>query len=278
MTASTVLHHVIYHRDCPDGFAAAYAARQHLPHRLTAFHPARHGEPPPDGMAPGSRIYILDFAYPRPVIAALQERHGRENVIIRDHHITAREALFGLPGNIVVDPSFSGAVLAWRYFTNLPLPTLYAYIQDRDLWQWQLPHSAAVNAVIQSTPMEWPAYDDLLERLAAPDGVESVAAAGADVLAAQMAEQAMRTELDGLPCASLNAGILNSELGEFLLQDPAVAVAQIWSRQADGRIRVSLRSRADGPDVSAMAQKRGGGGHRNAAGYTVDSVAELDKG
>jgi phosphoesterase RecJ-like protein len=35
------------------------------------------------------------------------------------------------------------------------------------------------------------------------------------------------------------------------------------------RTKVSLRSR-DGIDVSLLAQKYGGGGHRNAAGYTLE--------
>lgn len=39
--------------------------------------------------------------------------------------------------------------------------------------------------------------------------------------------------------------------------------------QADGALRGNLRSKVDGLDVSAVAQAFGGGGHRAAAGYTV---------
>jgi phosphoesterase RecJ-like protein len=47
-----------------------------------------------------------------------------------------------------------------------------------------------------------------------------------------------------------------------------VEVAAILVEQADGQVRVSLRSRG-GVDVSQLAQARGGGGHVRAAGFTA---------
>jgi phosphoesterase RecJ-like protein len=48
-----------------------------------------------------------------------------------------------------------------------------------------------------------------------------------------------------------------------------VDVAVLVRRVArDGRVRASLRS--EGFDVSAVAALRGGGGHRQAAGFTTD--------
>jgi phosphoesterase RecJ-like protein len=44
-------------------------------------------------------------------------------------------------------------------------------------------------------------------------------------------------------------------------------VVALFKEQADGRIRVSLRSRID-TDIGSIARKLGGGGHRVAAGYT----------
>jgi phosphoesterase RecJ-like protein len=44
-------------------------------------------------------------------------------------------------------------------------------------------------------------------------------------------------------------------------------VAAVVKQQRDGRFKVSMRSRGD-HDVSAVAQRFGGGGHRLAAGYT----------
>ena len=44
-------------------------------------------------------------------------------------------------------------------------------------------------------------------------------------------------------------------------------IAALFKEQAEGTIRVSLRSRID-CDIGAVARKLGGGGHRVAAGYT----------
>ena len=46
-------------------------------------------------------------------------------------------------------------------------------------------------------------------------------------------------------------------------------IATLFKEQDDGRIRVSLRSRAD-TDIGAVARSLGGGGHRVAAGYTSE--------
>jgi len=46
----------------------------------------------------------------------------------------------------------------------------------------------------------------------------------------------------------------------------------IW-RQLEGRIKISLRSSGD-YDVALLAAKFGGGGHRNAAAFTLPNSIE----
>ena len=73
--------------------------------------------------------------------------------------------------------------------------------------------------------------------------------------------------LDGhrVPCVS--SCILQSEIGARMAQrHPFVAIVF----ELDGRRVYSLRSHSKkGVDVSAVARKFGGGGHRNAAGFTI---------
>ena len=54
---------------------------------------------------------------------------------------------------------------------------------------------------------------------------------------------------------------------------PGVFADLAIKQQADGRFRVSLRSRGN-TDVAAIAQGFGGGGHRLAAGYTSTTGLE----
>jgi phosphoesterase RecJ-like protein len=58
-------------------------------------------------------------------------------------------------------------------------------------------------------------------------------------------------------------GLVNLPLGAR----EVLAVA-LFKRQADGSLRVSLRSKGD-VDVRSVAQQWGGGGHKNAAGCTI---------
>jgi len=53
---------------------------------------------------------------------------------------------------------------------------------------------------------------------------------------------------------------------------PGVEVAALARPREDGRVRVSLRS--EGFDVSAVAGLKGGGGHRQAAGFTATGSVE----
>jgi hypothetical protein len=50
----------------------------------------------------------------------------------------------------------------------------------------------------------------------------------------------------------------------------AAPFAMGWYQRGDGRYAYSLRSRGDF-DVSELAKKYGGGGHKNAAGFLVES-------
>ena len=48
-----------------------------------------------------------------------------------------------------------------------------------------------------------------------------------------------------------------------------VVVAVFFEELPEGKVRVSMRSKNNRVDVSAICQKFGGGGHKNAAGCTA---------
>jgi phosphoesterase RecJ-like protein len=54
-----------------------------------------------------------------------------------------------------------------------------------------------------------------------------------------------------------------------------VQAVALFRETADGRTKVSLRSRGS-LDVERLSREEGGGGHKNAAGFTVDrALAEV---
>ena len=52
-----------------------------------------------------------------------------------------------------------------------------------------------------------------------------------------------------------------------------IQAVDFFKTGADGIVRVSMRSKYD-VDVRAVANRYGGGGHKNAAGFTVDGPLE----
>ena len=71
---------------------------------------------------------------------------------------------------------------------------------------------------------------------------------------------------------------LFSDIVSFLSSLSGVSVALLL-REEEGRVKGSLRSNLDNVDVSLIAQKWGGGGHKKAAGFTVEGrIAPSENG
>ena len=257
---------VIYHQDCPDGFGAAYAACLKLGSNAT-YIPAKYGDPPPE-MDLDSLVYVLDFSYPRDTVAQLCQHH---RLTLLDHHKTAGQTLSGLPG-CLVDLSKSGAALAWQHFhPGQRMPLLLAYVQDRDLWKWELSNSRAISAYIYSKGYDFPAWCDMHTLL--ESNPQRAVETGQAILQVQshqldtLTRNARTKTVAGYQVPAVYAPILQSETGERLLQlHPDAPFAAIYYEYDDSR-KWSLRSRP-GFDVSEIAKSMGGGGHPQAAGFT----------
>ena len=90
----------------------------------------------------------MDFSYQRNQILELRKTN---RVVVIDHHKTAQADLEGLD-DCVFDMEHSGAVLAWQYFHKAKVPEILLYVEDRDLWNWELPDSRAISAWLNVTP------------------------------------------------------------------------------------------------------------------------------
>lgn len=78
---------------------------------------------------------------------------------------------------------------------------------------------------------------------------------------------AQTAEFNGHTVPIVNTPVLISEVGNQLCQGQPFVV--LWFTRGDGRRVVSLRSDANGLDVSKIAAAQGGGGHPHAAGFVV---------
>lgn len=279
----------IYHANCADGFGAAWVVRQALGAENVDFHAGRYGYPAPD--VEGRDVIIVDFSYPYELLVLLG--HQARSILIIDHHKTAAEALAKLQPapatyrewfsseqrvGTVFDMERSGAGLAWDYFNpQQPRPKLINHIEDRDLWLFKLMGTDKVMASVFSFPHDFQIWDDLM----AAD-VSDLRTDGAGILrkqdkdVADLVPNARRLTIAGHTVPALNCPhFMASDAGHILAQGEPFATC--YSDTSKGRV-FSLRSQREGMDVSEIAKTYGGGGHRNAAGFTVPFDHELVTG
>lgn len=259
---------VIYHGHCWDGFCAAWVFWKKYPR--AEFVSALYGDDPP--VVLGRNVAIVDFSFSREIILQLHEQ--AKSLIVLDHHKTAEEALKDLDF-CIFDAHKSGARLAWDYVHGTPPPWLVSYVEDRDLWRWQLPDSREVNAALRCEPLEfttWDAFvgDDARSFFTPPI---RMVRDGAAILRCEAGIVASKVDQSHAVCVGdrqwqvANATTLISETaGEFAKRSE---VGCCWFEKPDGTRVYSLRSEKGGPDVSAIAKQFGGGGHMNAAGFSL---------
>ncbi|RMH35965.1 MAG: hypothetical protein D6690_07180 [Nitrospirae bacterium] len=254
---------VLYHADCADGFGAAWALWKRFPE--ARFIPVKHGDPPPPGLD-REHVVIVDFSYPREIIERLAKQSA--SLTILDHHVTAQATLSDLP-YAVFDLEKSGATLAWEWAHGTPVPWLIQYIEDKDLWRWRLPASREINAALASYPNDFQVWDNLKREILEVEGRAILRYE--NMLVDKIVEEAIWVEFEGERVPSVYSPILTSQIGERFAQMSAFGV--IW-HQRDKRRYFSLRSRANGISVAAIAAKYGGGGHTHAAGFSVQLTSQ----
>lgn len=271
---------IMYHKNCPDGFCAAYIAKSAYPEATLVG--LTHGEPPPI-IAEGMQVIMVDFSYSRDIMLALQKKS--KGLFVLDHHITAQKELAGLPFT-QFDLLRSGAGLMWDDLSPDPRPWWVNYIEDRDLWNNRLPKTEEVNAYLITLPhtMEgWSEVHNITWQEAKGVAIKLYI----DHYIERILPQHQVGTFFGHSCGVLNIPYTNvSEVLAALVRKEHLEIGLAYFERNDGMFQFLLRSVGD-VDVSAMAKEYGGGGHVNAAGfylpyqmgrYVVDQILQRQTG
>lgn len=214
---------------------------------------------------------MVDFSLKREEMLELDKRV--ESVRVYDHHKTAEKELEGL-NFVAFDMKESGASLVWKYLMpGIEAPRLVKYIKDRDLWLFVEAESEAVNSYIQSFQMNLDNYEYLYHKLETTNGLLEAITSGQAILRYKntmvetMCLQAAIMLIEGYEVPVVNASMLFSEVGNRLCEKfPDHPFSAYYLDRADGFRQWGLRSIGDF-DVSEIAKAKGGGGHKNAAGF-----------
>ncbi|MBL1176682.1 hypothetical protein [Pantanalinema sp. GBBB05] len=295
---------VLYHETspgipCPDGHAAAWVAHRALGPDIKIIGCLYQDErlPPKDfkvpPVVPGDRLYILDLSFPAWLLTSWREQGNIITII--DHHKDKIESLLTHPtlaGLITFDEHKCGSLLTWEhFFPDEPVPTFLKYIDDRDRWVKQLPHTEEIHAAYQTygnfDARQFENYDKLAG-MSEEEFIDFMLPIGINALGERRrcTEAACeRARLHILSdrwdeCSWRQVPILrlepdelyaHSDIGNLLAQQhPEQPFSALYWREESGLIKWSLRSlEGTGARVSTLAELFGGNGHPNAAGFRI---------
>lgn len=266
---------ILYHGSCLDGFAGAWAAWKKFGD--TAEYRAVERTTVPDSSIFQDReVYVIDYSFSQEEMMLFES--AASSFICIDHHISAQNAVTSLR-SYVFDTQHSGAWLAWKYFhPDTEIPKMIEYISDSDTWAHALPDYEQIEAYIyRDTELRYTfSYMNALhQELSTEEGFQNAKRIGA--LFREAYEGKIKTveasaELvlfEGYTVYAVNAPReIRSELGHRLAEK--TKSFSLLFLYEGGFWKCSLRSVSDF-DVSVIAQKYGGGGHKNAAGFVVST-------
>lgn len=264
---------VIYHGNCSDGFGAAWSVYKALGEAAEYF-PATHGKFDPLVLK-GDYCFVVDFSFELEILLGMQ-RHFK-HVVVLDHHASAKDDLAEF-GCSVFDNDRSGAGITWDTFhPNEPRPKLIGYIEDRDLWRKHLKFSDEIACITEMQRFDfhdWTRYSLDLEM---DNSFQGIVNQGYAVLeykkhtVRSIADRARKVQFAGFEVPVVNCDhTFASDVGNVLAHNNPFAI--IWRQAQDGKFLYSLRSTEAGEDVSKIASKFGGGGHRCASGFASDTL------
>lgn len=285
---------VIYHGNCADGFGAAWAMKNNFPERIEVFIAGQYGKLDPVlATVRDCNLLFVDFSYKLDMMMSLC-RNGNTITLI-DHHKSMFEDLGTEFDLSHCSLEKSGAVLAFEYCYRLrygrnpeqfQIPLLLRYIQDRDLWKFNIPASKEIAAWYFSYPYDFEGWNQLARKLEMNE--EEAIAEGEAILRKQEKDMAEYLAAG----VETKMQIVNPNTGKTYVDIPAVNCPYFWASEIGHKMAeksehgvgatfyfrgseavISFRSIAKAGGILAkdVAVQYGGGGHPHASGCTLNA-------
>ncbi|HOB90022.1 MAG TPA: DHHA1 domain-containing protein [Candidatus Colwellbacteria bacterium] len=262
---------VLYHKGCSDGFGAAWVLWKKFKDRAI-YWPMEYQVPPPAILKSASEVYMVDFGFLAEIMKTLASKY---KITAIDHHQSQKQAI-KFAKESVFDIKHSAAVLTWNHLNpKKPTPELLRRIEDVDLWKFKIKDTKEAVAWLESHEQDFKLWDKLIRDFQNPKKRSAFLKEGAAILRYQeqtvkeLSDAAVPAVFEGKKAMVVNSPILASQIGNRLASKEG-RVAIIWSNK-NKKIFVSLRSIGQ-TDVSELAKRYGGGGHKHAAGFGFKSA------
>jgi len=231
---------------------------------------------PLDTICPDEKIWIVDFSIsPEDMLRLLEIT---SNIIWIDHHATAIEKYNGFPVEIegVQQSGIAGCELTYTFiFPNTLTPWAIRLVGDRDVWNWEFGDTTKyfhAGMFLQ----EFDPTTDTMQQLVRTNSSLYTKIVTQGQLIEQYREKynsryckqvSYEVTFEGHCCLVMNKGMSASDEFGTGTHDYDIVIPYVFN--GDNYI-VSLYSVKI--DVSEIAKKYGGGGHKGAAGFHCKSL------
>lgn len=305
---------IVYHTPCGDGFGGAYVFWKYLKeqkkytneninehikfigysHTTSQSYKKEHILP----QLENRNVVFIDVCPDEALFLDMVVNYPKKAIVLY-HHTSAVKTLQCIDRTLAVEHSYidqthSGAIIAHQYcYPDDPVPMFLQYIEDRDIWAWKLQDTKAfTEAFYKSIPYEFEQYAQFEDE----ERINQIVKEGSMLikytnlriseLVKLATEGTLTIDDKELAVYMINTSEYISELGNTLCKmdcerlQKKCDVAFMWYYdQKAQKIKVSMRSDKDRDrcvDVSELARKFGGGGHKNAAGFTIEQPDLLE--
>lgn len=282
MTTKTT---VIYHKSDFDGIFCREIAKKFIPDaELIGW---EYGEPEP-AVPPENQLYILDLSVPGLM--------NHPKLIWIDHHKSAIEKYrLTIPGYRI--DGVAACRLAWQWFTlsdqawdqdiSSTLPRKKDFIERRvveplsvrlageyDIWDKRDPNAEVFQHGLRGIPLTDGVWNNLLQPSYVPNIIEQVLAVGEHVQYAKthenesiIKELGFTIQWEGLTFLACNAARYNSHLFTAGIKPEHDALLGFKWTGKDWSVSLYHAPGKEHLDLSEIAVRKGGGGHRGACGF-----------
>lgn len=276
---------VIYHKNCFDGMCSAWIYQlwlklNNISLETVQFIPMTHSNVFIPESAVKGKVLMLDFCYDDQKMLD-QLISVSESVLLLDHHESTNSLdLSKIISDI--DMNRSGAQITWDLFIGYPRHPLVDYIGDRDMWVFALPNSKQVCAYIYSRDISFETFDTLSKEWNFDEfsRVGKILVDFTNIQVKSISEAAYSAHFIAgdrkylIKCIDYNHQF-RSDVGDYIMEKyiDEIDFVLLYTYYANTKIFVvSLRGKdkVNLCDISKHFLK--GGGHFNAASFSVDNL------
>lgn len=284
---------VFHHNKDLDGFCSGAICKLANPEaKLIGWD---YADPIPDfGQCKNQDVILIDITFPIDKLIELSNICNQLTII--DHHISFKREYDTTPKAwdkflYVYKNGVAACEIGWKYFfPNIELPLAVELLgmydtwrnEDKDHWENRiLPFQYYMRTIcgsVEQFPVEFLHPNDMLSIL---DEVVSCAKKGKLILEYQRQQDetackrsAFEIQFEGLRAICLNTRFFSSNTMKSVY-NPEKHDIMLGFEYTGKKWTVSLRTDKPDVDVSIIAKKRGGGGHKAASGFETLTFEEI---